>query len=88
MVIPKEVWESRREQYEKRIKSMIRYAKNDEVCRSRRLLAYFGEENDRDCKQCDVCLADQAEEREKELRRKVAENQIIIEDHHIIEKKD
>ena len=88
VVIPKEVWESRREQYEKRIKSMIRYAKNDEVCRSRQLLAYFGEENDRDCKQCDVCLADQAEEREKELRRKVAENQIIIEDHHIIEKKD
>ena len=88
VVIPKEVWESRRKQYEKRIKSMIRYAKNDEVCRSRQLLAYFGEENDRDCKQCDVCLADQAEEREKELRRKVAENQIIIEDHHIIEKKD
>ena len=88
VVIPKEVWESRREQYEKRIKSMIRYAKNDEVCRSRQLLAYFGEENDRDCKQCDVCLTDQTEEREKELRRKVAENQIIIEDHHIIEKKD
>lgn len=88
VVIPKEVWESRREQYEKRIKSMIRYAKNDEVCRSRQLLAYFGEENDRDCKQCDVCLADQTEEREKVLRRKVAENQIIIEDHHIIEKKD
>lgn len=88
VVIPKEVWESRRKQYEKRIKSMIRYAKNDEVCRSKQLLAYFGEENDRDCKQCDVCLADQTEEREKELRRKVAENQIIIEDHHIIEKKD
>ena len=88
VVIPKEVWESRREQYEKRIKSMIRYAKNDEVCRSRQLLAYFGEKNDSECNQCDVCLADQAEEREKELRRKVAENQIIIEDHHIIEKKD
>ena len=88
VVIPKEVWESRREQYEKRIKSMIRYAKNDEVCRSRQLLAYFGEKNDSECNQCDVCLADQTEEREKELRRKVAENQIIIEDHHIIEKKD
>ena len=88
VVIPKEVWESRREQYEKRIKSMIHYAKNDEVCRSRQLLAYFGEKNDSECNQCDVCLADQAEEREKELRRKVAENQIIIEDHHIIEKKE
>ena len=88
VVIPKEVWESRREQYEKRIKSMIRYAKNDEVCRSRQLLAYFGEENDRDCKQCDVCLANREDDKEKELRMKVAENQIIIEDHHIIEKKD
>ena len=88
VVIPKEVWESRREQYEKRIKSMIHYAKNDEECRSKQLLAYFGEENDSECKQCDVCLANREEDKEKELRMKVAENQIIIEDHHIIEKKD
>ena len=88
VVIPKEVWESRREQYEKRIKSMIHYAKNDEECRSKQLLAYFGEENDSECKQCDVCLANREDDKEKELRMKVAENQIIIEDHHIIEKKD
>ena len=88
VVIPKEVWESRREQYEKRIKSMIHYAKNDEECRSKQLLAYFGEENDNECKQCDVCLANREDDKEKEPRRKVAENQIIIEDHHIIEKKD
>ena len=88
VVIPKEVWESRREQYEKRIKSMIHYAKNDEECRSKQLLAYFEEENDSECKQCDVCLANREDDKEKELRMKVAENQIIIEDHHIIEKKD
>ena len=88
VVIPKEAWESRREQYEKRIKSMIHYAKNDEECRSKQLLAYFGEENDSECKQCDVCLANREDDKEKELRMKVAENQIIIEDHHIIEKKD
>ena len=88
VVIPKEVWESRREQYEKRIKSMIHYAKNDEECRSKQLLAYFGEENDSECKQCDICLANREDDKEKELRMKVAENQIIIEDHHIIEKKD
>ena len=88
VVIPKEVWESRREQYEKRIKSMIHYAKNDEECRSKQLLAYFGEENDNECKQCDVCLANREDDKEKELRMKVAENQIIIENHHIIEKKD
>ena len=88
VVIPKEVWESRREQYEKRIKSMIHYAKNDEECRSKQLLAYFGEENDNECKQCDVCQANREDDKEKELRMKVAENQINIEDHHIIEKKD
>ena len=88
VVIPKEVWESRREQYEKRIKSMIHYAKNDEECRSKQLLDYFGEENDNECKQCDVCQANREDDKEKELRMKVAENQIIIEDHHIIEKKD
>ena len=88
VVIPKEVWESRREQYEKRIKSMIHYAKNDEECRSKQLLAYFGEENDNECKQCDVCLANREDDKEKELRMKVAENQRIIEDHHIIAKKD
>ena len=88
VVIPKEVWESRREQYEKRIKSMIHYAKNDEECRSKQLLAYFGQENDNECKQCDVCQANREDDKEKELRMKVAENQIIIEDHHIIEKKD
>ena len=74
VVIPKEVWESRREQYEKRIKSMIHYAKNDEECRSKQLLAYFGEENDSECKQCDVCLANREDDKEKELRMKVAEN--------------
>ena len=67
---------------------MIHYAKNDEECRSKQLLAYFGEENDNECKQCDVCQANREDDKEKELRMKVAENQIIIEDHHIIEKKD
>ena len=35
---------------------MIGYATNDAVCRSRQLLRYFGEEESKDCQQCDVCL--------------------------------
>ena len=85
--IPQEVWEGRREQYMKRIQSILQYAKNDEICRSRQLLAYFGEHNETKCQQCDVCLAKETEEKEKEFRRKIAEEEIIIEDLKVIEKR-
>lgn len=79
VVIPQEVWESRRKQYVKRINSMLQYAKNDKMCRSRQLLAYFGEENESDCGQCDVCLEKKTEEKEAEFQKKLAEKKINIE---------
>lgn len=54
--IPKEVYEVRRERFEKRIKAMIEYATSDNNCRSRMLLRYFGEKNEHNCGICDVCL--------------------------------
>lgn len=54
--IPKDVYELRRERYARRIEKMIEYANNDNVCRSRQLLNYFGETKNRNCHQCDVCL--------------------------------
>ena len=56
IIIPEEAWEIRREQYVRRIQSMLDYAQNDYICRSRQLLKYFGEETKEDCQQCDVCL--------------------------------
>ena len=56
IIIPASVWEDRKEQYVKRINAIINYAKNDEVCRSRQLLEYFGEDTQKDCQQCDVCI--------------------------------
>ncbi len=57
VIIPPEAWESRRTQYIKRIEGMLQYALNHNVCRSRQLLRYFGEESQKDCRQCDVCLS-------------------------------
>lgn len=54
--ITKEAYEERKEQYIARIHAVIQYAQNDDVCRSRQLLRYFGEDRSDDCCQCDVCI--------------------------------
>jgi len=54
--IPESVYEERKKRYEERINAMIEYVTNDAVCRSRMLLRYFGEKNEHNCGQCDVCL--------------------------------
>ena len=54
--LSKEVYEERKDSYTLRIKAMIDYATAEEKCRSRMLLRYFGEKNEHNCGQCDVCL--------------------------------
>ena len=56
IVISKENYEVRKEQLVKKAKKILDYAKTDNVCRSRQLLRYFGEEESEDCGICDVCL--------------------------------
>jgi len=56
-----EVYEERKSQFAERINSMILYATCDNICRSRQLLRYFGEKNDHNCNQCDVCLSQRKE---------------------------
>lgn len=51
------VYEERKAEFEKRIQAMTAYCENDEECRSRQLLAYFGEQKSKDCGCCDVCLS-------------------------------
>lgn len=56
-----EVYEERKAQFAERIQAMIGYATNDNICRSRQLLLYFGEQNFHNCGKCDVCLSHRSE---------------------------
>ena len=69
VVLNENVYENRKEEFIKRINSVINYAQNERVCRSRQLLSYFGEAKSTDCGQCDVCLSHTNEDDtdEKEL---------------------
>jgi len=57
LIIKPEVYEDLKVRYTERIHAMLDYVKSTNVCRSRQLLRYFGEENNHDCGQCDVCMA-------------------------------
>ncbi len=57
--LPREIYEDRLKQYRERIKAMLNYVQSNDQCRSRQLLAYFGENMVNDCHQCDVCLANE-----------------------------
>lgn len=61
MVIAKNVYEDRKEQFTKRIEAIIEYASNNNVCRSRQLLRYFGETKSHDCNVCDVCVSSRSD---------------------------
>ena len=56
LVISQDVYEDRKKSFVERINAMIEYASAEENCRSRMLLRYFGEKNEHNCEQCDVCL--------------------------------
>ena len=56
LALTREIYEDRKKSYTTRIKAMIEYATADDKCRSRMLLRYFGEKNEHNCGQCDVCL--------------------------------
>ena len=72
-----EVYEERKSQFAERINSMIIYATCDDICRSRQLLRYFGEKNDHNCKQCDVCLSHRKEGMVSEPRLNEAATKIL-----------
>ena len=89
VVLSKEIYEERKEQFVKRINAMQAYASNNEVCRSRQLLIYFGEKRHKDCEQCDVCLDHESPEPSSEQTKNAREAILNLlkdgERHHITE---
>ncbi len=55
LVFPPSIYEERKISYEGRIKAMKRYALSHNICRSRLLLSYFGEQQSVPCGRCDNC---------------------------------
>lgn len=53
--LPKFAYQQRKEAYDYRMDAMMEYLMNDDECRSRILLKYFGEESPKNCGMCDVC---------------------------------
>ena len=49
------IYEDRRQQFIDRISEVIDYLNNEEYCRSRFLLEYFGDNTGKDCGLCDIC---------------------------------
>ena len=54
--LPDIVYADRKADFQQRIDQIAHYVTSRDQCRSRMLLEYFGEHNDHDCGQCDVCL--------------------------------
>ena len=57
IILSKEVYEDRLHSYEKRIKAILGYVNENQTCRSKLLLLYFGQKDAPNCGKCDVCLS-------------------------------
>ena len=76
--IPASVYEERKARYEARIKAMEEYVTTENICRSRMLLRYFGEKNEHNCGQCDVCLSKRATDNLSEESYEEVKRQILV----------
>lgn len=57
VAIGKACYEDRQARFAARVQAMLAYVETEGGCRSRRLLAYFGEQDTAACGQCDRCLS-------------------------------
>lgn len=57
-----EVYKDRKASAQRRTDALIHYITQDDVCRNRLLLDYFGEKTKDSCHHCDICLSIEGEE--------------------------
>ena len=64
-----------KEKAKQRINSVVNYVNETTTCRSRLLLAYFDENEHRDCGYCDVCVEKQKQylENEEQIKHDIKE---------------
>jgi ATP-dependent DNA helicase RecQ len=67
---------AQKERLSSRMKAIIHYYQNQVICRSKQLVAYFGDHSASDCGSCDVCLA-------RKKRRLNEDKQVLIRQHLI-----
>lgn len=75
IVLGKDVYEDRLEDYKQRIEQISAYASSKDQCRSAMMLRYFGDKEAKDCGMCDVCLAKKriTNEKERNARKLICE---------------
>ncbi len=56
VILGKEAYDDRRDRYITRVKNVLDYAQDENICRSQILLSYFGEKDTKTCGKCDICL--------------------------------
>lgn len=76
--IGKDIYEGRKNALKHRVDSMLDYSYESGSCRVKRMVAYFGEEDARDCGKCDVCLS----RKKKDNKRRMPE--VIKQVHELI----
>ena len=76
----RKVYTQRKAVAAKRLESVQHYVTTDSICRSRQLLAYFGETESPACGKCDVCLKKAKEQFTKEEFLQISESVLSIYD--------
>jgi len=71
--LPPIVYDDRKADFARRIDEILHYASSDELCRSQQLLQYFGEEQAKECGQCDVCVRRKKQKRNAKATRTLTE---------------
>ncbi len=87
LTFDRELYKFRKDRYRKQIAAAIHYARTPD-CRSKMLLQYFGEDNDKKCGVCDVCLGrtktelsqDEYENYKSKIKKMLAKEELSLED--------